>query len=287
MWIAPPPRCVEVLVKDAALRDAVCELLARAGLQPCPGESCPKPHLVAIATVPGCAAGLAPRAGDGAAVVLISTGDFGMSRAEALRLGADDLVRWPAEAGDLAPVVDALLHRRERDLWSHPLTRLPGGAALHAALEECIGGDEGFGLVAVDIEHFKAFNDRYGFSRGDRVLHFLGRLLSECVGPGERVFHLGGDDFFILTSRQAASVLADVLPPRFNEKAGEFYDEADREQGFVPGISRETGMVTPFPLMTVCVVAIAGGSADASVDALAGRVAEEKERARGAKWPRG
>jgi len=242
---------------------------------------------VAIATVRACAAEFGLGGTRGTALVLLETGESCLSRAEALGLGADGLLRWPAEAGDLAPVVAALLRRRQRDLWTHPLTGLPGGAALHAALEECIAAEEGFGLVAVDIEHFKAFNDRYGFSRGDRVLEFLGRLVAEIAGPGDRVFHLGGDDFFVLTGREAACVLVDVLPPRFNEKAAGFYDEADREQGFVCGISRETGMVTAFPLMSVCVVAIAGGRGDASVDALARRVAEEKERARGAKWLRG
>ncbi len=53
-------------------------------------------------------------------------------------------------------------------------------------------------LIAIDIDHFKQINDRWGHPAGDRALETLGSLLASQIRPGDLVARLGGDEFVIL-----------------------------------------------------------------------------------------
>jgi len=74
------------------------------------------------------------------------------------------------------------------------LTGLPGRRAFNEAilqLPEC------FAIAAVDIDHFKSFNDTYGHDTGDQVLRLVARRLTQVSGGGE-AFRVGGEEFTIL-----------------------------------------------------------------------------------------
>lgn len=67
-----------------------------------------------------------------------------------------------------------------------------------------------FGLMLIDIDHFKRINDTFGHQAGDEVLTSISRALKECVRPEDFVGRLGGDEFVImldgLTEENADSV---------------------------------------------------------------------------------
>ena len=55
-----------------------------------------------------------------------------------------------------------------------------------------------FGLMLIDIDHFKRINDTFGHKAGDEVLTSISLALEECVRPGDFVGRLGGDEFCVL-----------------------------------------------------------------------------------------
>ena len=55
-----------------------------------------------------------------------------------------------------------------------------------------------FGLMLIDIDHFKRINDTFGHDMGDEVLVSIGHALKECVRPEDFVGRLGGDEFVIM-----------------------------------------------------------------------------------------
>lgn len=59
-------------------------------------------------------------------------------------------------------------------------------------------GGKSCALLLVDADHFKAINDTFGHSVGDRVLVSIGQSLMNCVRPNDQVFRIGGDEFGIL-----------------------------------------------------------------------------------------
>jgi diguanylate cyclase (GGDEF)-like protein len=69
-------------------------------------------------------------------------------------------------------------------------------------------------LALIDIDHFKAVNDRYGHGVGDKALVELARLLTLELRDGDDVARIGGDEFCILLSRttpQRAALVAERL----------------------------------------------------------------------------
>jgi diguanylate cyclase (GGDEF)-like protein/PAS domain S-box-containing protein len=112
-----------------------------------------------------------------------------------------------AVAGTLA---SALARRREEERMRHdamhdPLTGLPNRALLldrlrHAlARTEREGGDTG--VLFVDLDAFKAVNDRHGHAAGDAVLVGVADRLRGAVRPADTVTRLGGDEFVVLCDR--------------------------------------------------------------------------------------
>lgn len=71
-----------------------------------------------------------------------------------------------------------------------------------------------FGILMMDLDHFKEVNDRHGHLAGDHTLTRLARLLESEVRPDDRVFRFGGEEFVILAagaSRTALTLMAEKL----------------------------------------------------------------------------
>lgn len=247
---------VSVRLADGALEDQVRAALVREGLEVAeePGEA-----LVVVEQAPAsldevsaCVARLDSCRRVKPALVLLAVGQTGYSREQALRAGAALLVDGDA-LEELPALVGALCRLRAGDLDSQPLTGLPGSAALQRECERRLVRQEPLALVSLDLRHFKAFNDHYGFDRGDCVLKFLANLLEEVVKDGGNVYHVGGDDFCIVTEPGRADGIAQAAIAGFDEARDGFYDDEDLRRGYVPGLSRATGEVFRFPLMTLTV----------------------------------
>lgn len=79
------------------------------------------------------------------------------------------------------------------------LTGLLNRRALDRQLDRLIGQrDEVFGVMHIDLDHFKAVNDTLGHAAGDTVLEEVARVLSREVRRGDLVTRVGGDEFVIV-----------------------------------------------------------------------------------------
>ncbi len=99
----------------------------------------------------------------------------------------------------------AMLHQASHD----ELTGLPNRGALLRRLRERCQTPESFGLVLLDIDRFKLFNDAHGHSLGDEVLKTLAATLQRGLADTAEVSRLGSDGFALQGSNGApASELA-------------------------------------------------------------------------------
>ncbi|WP_322510684.1 response regulator [Chloroflexus sp.] len=137
-------------------------------------------------------------------VMLLSAVSALDEKVRSLQLGADDYVVKPCSAAELAARIRSILRRSERDSSVNPLSRLPGNVVIEQVVHERLAGRQPFAVAYIDLDHFKGYNDHYGFFKGDAVIAYTARLLADIVHwEGEAddfLGHLGGDDFVFVTT---------------------------------------------------------------------------------------
>jgi len=189
-------------------------------------------------------------------VILLTARSLSADKLEGFSVGADDYIVKPFDTPELLARIRGALRRSREMRAQSPLTGLPGNVRIAEEIEaRCLAG-EPFAVLYVDLDHFKAFNDHYGFMRGDHVIQTTGRLLQdvtlETAGPTAFVGHVGGDDFVIVCEPQHVRAVAECVIESFDAKIPDLYDLEDRDRGTIQLTSRR-GEVQSFPLITVSI----------------------------------
>jgi diguanylate cyclase (GGDEF)-like protein len=242
---AERPGRIAVVEPDDGRRDTLCHLVELEGYQAV-GVSAPdlvvglrpefEPDLILCSTAfvanPLDLIGRL-RVGYGSAqplVILVGSHADEQTIATALYAGADDYVADASRETELRARIRVQLRNRrtletlqrvrsERDLLRQdaqidPLTGLMNRRSLEAAVHERCRGRSRFGVLFMDIDHFKSINDRYGHSTGDRVLATLGTALRSALRPEDEIGRYGGEEFVALIAdagSESARLVAERL----------------------------------------------------------------------------
>ncbi len=174
--------------------------------------------------------------------------------------GFDDFLIKPFDAFSLQLRVTMNLARARERLQANPLTHLPGNMAIEENIQRRLDRNELFSVCYIDINHFKSFNDRYGFERGDNVLRHVAQLIAKCLdvsgaGPTSFLGHIGGDDFIAALDPDHEAQFAQQCLQEFDRIIPTYYDEGDRRQRVVT-VKNRNGVPVSFPLMSLSIAAI-------------------------------
>jgi diguanylate cyclase (GGDEF)-like protein len=146
--------------------------------------------------------------------ILLIVGDQDEKGVErGLRAGADDVVRSSINEGELQARFEVQMrNKRHRDALrslgmerdrlqlkatTDPLTKVLNRGALEEALGTVLGHGKTFTVMFVDIDHFKAINDRYGHDVGDTVLREVGAQLRRAIRTNDIAGRYGGEEFVV------------------------------------------------------------------------------------------
>ncbi len=149
-------------------------------------------------------------------IIILSAKDEISDRIEGLVIGADDYITKPFNNDELIVRIDTLLRRNELSLDANPLTRLPGNISIERELIKRLNDNTSFAVGYTDLDNFKAFNDRYGFTLGDKVIFETGHILKSALHEGDFLGHIGGDDFVFITTPERVEGICQKIITKFD-----------------------------------------------------------------------
>jgi diguanylate cyclase (GGDEF)-like protein len=168
----------------------------------------------------------------------------------------DDFLSGPLSAPQLELRVSLALKRVRSMGGANPLTRLPGNVQIQEQIIDRIQNDDPFALLYIDLDNFKAFNDHYGFLRGDEAIKLLARCAREAVvnhSPSDGfVGHVGGDDMAAIVPAGAAEPVAHQIVNSWENLSPNLYEPEDVRRGYIEFADRR-GEMQRFPLASVSI----------------------------------
>lgn len=168
----------------------------------------------------------------------------------------DDYILKPFDPADLETRIALSLWRSQTIGGANPLTRLPGNPAIQEEIVGRIEAGRPFALLHIDLDHFKAFNDHYGFMRGDEVIKLLARAARDAVAThspaGGFLGHVGGDDMAAVVDPHAAVPVAESIVATWDDLIPNLYEPEDVERRYIEVVDRR-GNLQRFPLASVSI----------------------------------
>ncbi|MGQ9603581.1 MAG: GGDEF domain-containing response regulator [bacterium] len=176
--------------------------------------------------------------------------------------GANDYIAKPFAISELLLRVRNVLQWSQLQRQANPLTGLPGNVAIERELERRLAGSDDFVFMYADLDHFKAFNDYYGYRRGDDAIRLTAEIITKAVkvagNQSDFVGHIGGDDFVIITTIDRADAIANTIKRTFDKEIVHLFDKEDLDRGYVEVINRK-GTIDRFPLLTITIAMVEAG----------------------------
>ncbi len=167
----------------------------------------------------------------------------------------DDFVFTPIKYSELFSRLILSLQRIQRVLDNNPLTRLPGNTSIQCAVDSALG--KPMAVCYIDINHFKPYNDVYGFSHGDEVLRMLARVMFNAVKESGGGFsgHIGGDDFVFIVPIERAETVCRTIIDHFSAITADLFEEQAKSDGYYTATNRK-GQEEKFSLLSIAIAVV-------------------------------
>ncbi|MGC3965476.1 MAG: EAL domain-containing protein [Rhodocyclaceae bacterium] len=142
-------------------------------------------------------------------------------------------------------------NRIEAARYANPLTFLPGNIPISRHIDRLLQSQTGFVACYCDLDHFKPFNDQYGYWKGDEMIKLAAACLTQSCNPlRDFLGHVGGDDFLVLFQSDDWQHRLLAALEQFRLRASTLFNDEDRARGGIEAEDRQ-GRMAFFPLTTM------------------------------------
>lgn len=189
-------------------------------------------------------------------VIVVSSKDSKDHRVKILQESVEYYIKKPVDEEYLYYTVKNLNRLLSSNRRVSPLTGLPGNVQIHAELKKRITNKQPFSVLYLDLDNFKAYNDVYGFLKGDEIIEFTADMITKLVHSDELentfVGHIGGDDFVAIVPGTDCEKLCQSLVAYFDEHVKKFFTDEDLEKGYIE-VANRRGIIEKFPLTSLSI----------------------------------
>lgn len=189
-------------------------------------------------------------------VIVVSSKDSKDHRVKILQQSVEYYIKKPVDEEYLYYTVKNLNRLLSSNRRVSPLTGLPGNVQIHAELKKRITNKQPFSVLYLDLDNFKAYNDVYGFLKGDEIIEFTADMITKLVHSDELentfVGHIGGDDFVAIVPGIDCEKLCQNLIAYFDRHVKKFFTDEDLEKGYIE-VANRRGIIEKFPLTSLSI----------------------------------
>ena len=191
-------------------------------------------------------------------VIVVSSNESREHRLKILNESIEYFIKKPVDEGYLYYTVKNITRLLSMNRRISPLTGLPGNVQIRSELKKRLSKKEEFTVLYFDLDNFKAYNDVYGFLKGDEIIQFTANLLQEEIHlNSENTFigHVGGDDFIAIVPYINVDHLCQSIILKFDNKIKDFFLDEDVQNGYIE-IANRRGIIEKFPLTSISIAAV-------------------------------
>ena len=189
-------------------------------------------------------------------VIVVSSNSDKQHRMKILQESIEYYIKKPVDEEYLYHTVKNLNRLLSINRRISPLTGLPGNVQIHAELKKRLSNHEAFSVLYFDLDNFKAYNDIYGFLKGDMIIEFTAQTILKCIHSnledGVFVGHIGGDDFVAIVPTINCEKICQNIIMTFDTNVGRFFTDEDIEKGYIEVANRK-GIIEQFPLTSLSI----------------------------------
>ena len=189
-------------------------------------------------------------------IIVVSSNTDRIHRLDVLEESVEYYIKKPVDVQYLYYTIKNLNRLLNINRRISALTGLPGNVQIHAELKKRISNKGEFSVLYLDLDNFKAYNDVYGFLRGDEIIEFTAQTALKCIHEafpeGSFVGHIGGDDFVAIVPSIEVDEVCQAIVATFDKEVTKFFTDDDLERGYIEVANRK-GIIEQFPLTSISV----------------------------------
>ena len=138
-----------------------------------------------------------------------------------------------------------------------PLTGLPGNLPIQTELKKRLLKKEPFVVLYIDLDNFKAYNDVYGFLKGDEIIKLTAKIVTKHIHALEStdafVGHIGGDDFVAITNDDIDyETICQNIIAEFDVEVLKLFNDTDIARRYIE-VQNRKGIMEQFPLTSISI----------------------------------
>ena len=192
-------------------------------------------------------------------IIVVSSNINREHRLQVLRESVEYYIKKPVDADYIYYTIKNLNRLLTINRRISALTGLPGNVQIHAELKKRLSNKEDFSVLYLDLDNFKAYNDVYGFLKGDQIIEFTAQIITKCIHElfleNSFIGHIGGDDFIAIVPSTDVDEICQSIIANFDKDVEKFFTEDDLKKGYIEVANRK-GIMEQFTLTSISIGAV-------------------------------